>query len=847
MPYDQSNEALARILWAKATPTYKSLWHHMIDSGVCAEVLVKDWRFKSVCRLLGEMLRLSEDDVIRFTAYVSSMHDCYGKTHPAFQKKSSIDAGALYAAGLISQVRDREKGYRHERYGEKCFREKGVLRYSLPPDIAKMIGSVIGLHHQGKIGHCEQPKLHRDQWMDMADLLHSMAIDLFQPPLDKLARCAHYDVCVMLLSSLTILSDWIASSEAFAQLNAETDEAYYAMARDVAKDTVERFGLHSGDAFPEVSDYGVLWSFLTEDRLRGVQKTVLHETWPDAELTIIEAPMGEGKTEAGAFYAARLCHLAGKQGIYFALPTAATSNQMHGRIQQMLSCIQKDQPRLMHGMAWLVQDDTPLLWNDGNQDNASRWDWLRPMRRAMLAESGVGTVDQAMMAVLQIRYSCLRLLGMVGKVLVIDEIHAYDAYMSRIIERLLQWCRALRIPVVMLSATLTEEKRRSFVAAMGADLGQADRTYPLITQVKNGQVAQWRVTETAKVGEFTFKLVYAWNSPGAIADLAMKKVGGGGCLCVMMNTVGEAQNVYAELVRKATDSTQIYLFHARMKACHRATVEKQCIEMFGKESGCRPDKAILVCTQVVEQSMDLDFDGMITCIAPIDLLLQRAGRVHRHVRPLRPAGMEIPVISVLVPEKAAYESYGASGVVYDPWLLMQTQGLLPISIAVPGGVRDAIERVYAAPANGAQEWARMKFREKMIADQAKACKVPAPDPEEFFGWNLSDGILNMEEQDGAVAAKTRLSDPTIRIALLDEELMKKAKSPHPSVSVAQEVLSNSFTIRATDDEVEEFDKGTCLLRDVVLIEEKALPVRIGDKTLDYDTALGAVIEGRKYG
>ena len=842
MNQNYSSDELARKLWAKSSPVSKSLWNHMIDSGTCGAAIANDYRFSCAVQLLEDLLEISKDETVRLIAYVAAIHDCYGKTHPAFQKKSSEDALPFYAASLISQVRDHEKNYRHEKYGEKCFYEQIARFSSIPTEIARIIGSVIGLHHQGKKGHCENPKIHKEKWIEMGNHLHQMAIGLFQPPFEKLNNCIHFDACVVILSAFVILADWIASSTPFDSIEAETDKVYYEKAKEIAKETIEKYGLHSTGEFPAVEDYSALWPFLTEDKLRNVQRAVMNEAWPDAELTIIEAPMGEGKTEVGAFYAARLCYQKNKPGVYFALPTAATSNQMYGRIHQMLSYAQRTQPKLMHGMAWLVQTEAIETWGDNSKEDAENWDWLRPMRKAMLAESGVGTVDQAMMAALQIRYSCLRMLGLAGKVLVIDEIHAYDAYMSSIIERLLQWCKVLRVPVVMLSATLTANKRKALIETVGAHLEEVNHAYPLITQVKGGQVKQLEVHGTAKSGRFQFTPVNTWNNPSAIAAAALKKVSNGGCLCVMMNTVAEAQKVYIELTKQVSDHTKLHLFHARMKAGDRDKVEKNCVELFGKDASRRPEKAILVCTQVVEQSMDLDFDGMISCIAPIDLLLQRAGRVHRHVRTNRPSVLSEPVIDVLVPEIVDYDAYGASGMVYDPWLLMQTHRFLPASVGVPDGIRLAIEQVYAEPTDVSEEWARMKFREKQNCYQAKSCELPSPDPLEFFGWNLSDGVFDVEEQSDLVTAKTRLSEPTVRIALLDNTLLEKAKVPCPSATVAKEVLMNSFTIRADDAEVKDYAKGSRLLRDVILIDENTLPVRIGNKMLDYDSVLGAVVK-----
>lgn len=190
-----------------------------------------------------------------------------------------------------------------------------------------------------------------------------------------------------------------------------------------------------------------------------------------------------------------------------------------------------------------------------------------------------------------------------------------------------------------------------------------------------------------------------------IAARAISLTEHGGCVCVLMNTVKAAQEVYRILQTKLGDlgllagDVTTLLFHARFTVGRRNEIEQQCLRLFGRDAGDhRPNRAILVATQVVEQSLDLDFDTMISELAPIDLLLQRAGRVHRHRERKRPEGLEEPVIHVLVPNETASEDvnerYGLS--VYDSFLLYNTEQLLGkgVSVSVPKDVRGVIGQVY---------------------------------------------------------------------------------------------------------------------------------------------------------
>ena len=283
------------------------------------------------------------------------------------------------------------------------------------------------------------------------------------------------------------------------------------------------------------------------------------------------------------------------------------------------------------------------------------------------------------------------------------------------------------------------------------------------------------------------------------------------------------------------------LFHARFKASQRDHLEKECVRLFGKDGAHRPQKAILVCTQVVEQSLDLDFDGMITQIAPIDLLLQRAGRVHRHERP-RPAGMEEALVEVVVPEN---EDYAETGLIYAPWLLAQTQQLLPKTVRIPQDVRCVLETVYRQPDDIPQAWAEMMFSEQRMQAQAGGNMLPRPDPRRFFGWDAPGERFSMEEPEEGTAARTRLGDCSARVALLPEETIGKLLAAPLNHALARLAFENSFTIReslSAGEKQELAREGEGLCRGLWLVPEERLPVRLGRTKLDYDGALGALTE-----
>ena len=487
--------------------------------------------------------------------------------------------------------------------------------------------------------------------------------------------------------------------------------------------------------------------------------------------------MGEGKTEAGVYAAVQMAQQWGKEGFYIGLPTAATSNQMVGRMRSFLKAQQPStNVRLLHSMAWLVDEQASLPRFQTEEERFAA-SWLLPMRRGLLSNYAVGTVDQAMMSVLLVKYGVLRLLGLAGKVLVIDELHAYDVYMSEILQRLLEWCKALKIPVVLLSATLTPEKKRQMLSPYTSQT--LEQVYPAVTAItESGKVLIKKVGKTEKRYTLGMTLCPILHQTARIAELAIRHTEQGGCICVLLNTVQQAQDVY-RAVRALHYDGKVMLFHARFPVERRDEIERECIHLFGKDKSHRPERAILISTQVVEQSLDVDFDGMMTAIAPIDLLLQRAGRVFRHDETKRPEGYDRSELQVLIPEMMG--DYQQDEYVYPKCLLNQSIHLLreKRQIRVPEDIPRLVAEGYdaqSAPQEDLDLWMEQWMEDQVKASASTLCEISSP--EKGF-----DPIRHMErvqfddlESSSFLSAKTRLGEPTARIVFLEQsefELLEK--------------------------------------------------------------------------
>ena len=456
-------------------------------------------------------------------------------------------------------------------------------------------------------------------------------------------------------------------------------------------------------------------------------------------IAIVEAPTGEGKTEAAFAFADRCMTTFDVRGLYVALPTMATSNQMYGRVRTLL---ERSHPgdetvllQLLHGLSSLNDDfssrlrrasDEPRAVGSevgesdadhggadeeeavlphgvyGDEDHASivAGEWFTKRKRGLLAPFGVGTIDQALLAVLRVRHVFVRLFGLAGKTVIIDEVHAYDTYMSTLLERLLGWLGALRCNVVLLSATLPRHRVRELLEAYQAGCGDANAdapldvaTYPRVTWATGATSGSGSIDQTTAGGR-TFAI--RWRdgpSPhepagaSALAEWLREELREGGCAVIICNTVRRAQDLYRcvapAFASPASDrAPTVELLHSRLLLGQRSIVEGRILRRYGpSDENRRPHRAILIATQVVEQSLDLDFDLMVSDFAPIDLLLQRAGRMHRHQRS-RPGPLAQPELHVIAPsvddgvpafapaDQAVYDRH----VLLRTWLTLRTHG-----------------------------------------------------------------------------------------------------------------------------------------------------------------------------
>ena len=373
--------------------------------------------------------------------------------------------------------------------------------------------------------------------------------------------------------------------------------------------------------------------------------------------------------------------------------------------------------RLCHGKAYLNEVFRSLASSinvDESENGISESEiivnqWFSGRKTAVLDDFVVGTVDQLLMMSLKQKHLALRHLGLSKKVVIIDEVHAYDAYMSQYLKRTLQWLGAYKVPVILLSATLTAQSRMELLNAYQSgraknitddlelkrfrenrsNLQLISNQYPIITYTDGYEVKQKADFPRGTDKEIHIKRISEDNLIALLKNFSKQ----GGVIGVIVNTVKRAQLIGSQLLEIFSDEI-VDIIHSAFIATDRATKEEKLLKTIGKD-GDRPKFKIIIGTQVLEQSLDIDFDVLITDLAPMDLLLQRIGRLQRHDID-RDVYYKEPTVYIMgLSESLEFDA--GSRIVYGDYLLTKTQYYLPDTdiIKIPGDIPELVNKVYA--------------------------------------------------------------------------------------------------------------------------------------------------------
>lgn len=703
----------AAIFWAKSGEEQgHPLLAHMLDVAAVAEAIL-ELEPATTHQHLANQFGLAVEAAPRWLATLAGLHDV-GKAIPGFQAKWEQGQALAKAQGLTFASTSLRSA-RHD------WASTAILKKWLPAhtgaDITwcNQVAESVGAHHGYPLTTKEVgdglPLREEKGWLQARQALLDAYWKVLAPvgvaTTDELALPA-----INWLAGLTSIADWIGSNLEWFSLGIRHDDLrqHYIHAKALAHQALATIGWRPfapllSEPVPLDRQLGQMLAADQPVMPRALQQqgVALLQQSQGPALLLVEAPMGEGKTELAFMAHLHLQRANGHRGFYLALPTQATGNALFARARQFIDAFAHGPApdlQLIHGGAARQEMMAALkdVWGeDGKQSEgveAARWFSRR--KRPLIAPYGVGTIDQALFSVLNVKHHFVRLWGLANRVVVLDEVHAYDTYTEGLIEALLRWLKRLGCSVILMSATLPTKRRDSLLKAWRVDPAVLpELSYPRLV-LADDRGLDWD-DQIASREMAPVKLAGCGTTPEELLCVALEALTHGGCGAIIVNTVERAQQLYGLLKAKAPKDLTLQIFHARFPADERAQREAAVLSTFGKE-GKRPARALLVATQVVEQSLDIDFDFLISDLAPVDLLLQRVGRLHRHSRPERPEPHRQPVLTVagLLPGELPDLATTRWRFVYDPYLLAMTWVRLlgETGLQLPQDIDRLVQAVY---------------------------------------------------------------------------------------------------------------------------------------------------------
>ncbi|MCX7342003.1 MAG: CRISPR-associated helicase Cas3' [Hyphomicrobiales bacterium] len=664
-----SSEARLAVPWAKFDgEDWHHLAHHCADVAACFEALAATpvWRARLEAAADGSL----DDATVSRLAVLCFLHDI-GKLHPGFQAKRWPNSGIVRhghcgegAAVMLGQG---------PRPIAKALHLETIFRWGDQDTLTDLMSAVFA-HHGRPVP--DEP-MHRQDWSAGARLgydpaAEAGAIGELLPswfpaafaaggaPLPHTPRFQH------LFCGLVALADWIGSNRAAFPFVPTLDAGYIGVARQRAAQAISGIGLDVS-VWRERLDHPPAFAAIAPGReARGAQMAI--GEWPlDDPLVILEAETGSGKTEAALWRFARLFQAGLVDALYFAVPTRAAAKQLQGRVNRsMIDMFGQGAPEAVLAVPGYLKagdhvaqslPDFQVRWDDNpdEEKRLSRWA-AESARRFLAAPVAVGTVDQAMLGALQVKHAHLRHAALARSLLVIDEVHASDGYMTAVQSQLIDAHLVVGGHAMLMSATLGAEAREKWLHSRRAQppsVAEAEATpYPAVWGRRGGLKP---VAAGDRRKEVAIRLATGWSGDVAATE-AVAMARGGARVLMIRNTVTAALAAF-EAVRAMGAAHLLWqvaggpaLHHSRFAPEDRALLDHGVEAALSKDADKRPHGGVIVIgTQTLEQSLDLCADALVTDLCPSDVLLQRIGRLHRHALP-RPPGFGRATCVVLTPE-----------------------------------------------------------------------------------------------------------------------------------------------------------------------------------------------------
>jgi CRISPR-associated endonuclease/helicase Cas3 len=628
-----------------------------------------------------------------------------------------------------------------------------------PAKLIKIQASGEGSHHgrrnQTPYG-ASTPRYGGEEWEKVRRNLINILIKEFGKPKFKPLTQEQSEIITGYLS----LCDWIGSDEKFFPAVGKI--------KDIKKKALESIHLlgwkksiiKKGLSFKKI--FGFSPNKVQENFILRAKKPGVY---------ILESSPATGKTEAALFVAYKLLCEGNHSGIFFALPTRITSNRMFSRIEKfIINSYQKSMaPKLIHGMSFI----TDLEHVSGGEELSPGGDWFRENRKAMLLPFGVGTVDQLLLCVLKSKFNFVRTFGLAGKIIILDEVHCYDTYTSKLLDLLIEKLKKIGCTVIILSATLTKQRKKELLDSK--NLKNTDK-YPLIT-IKNSKGV--RAYECGTLIPKKYKIKKITTNYKKFFEEVKKRALIGQQVMWVCNTVDRSVAVYKTLKNDPDLShIPIGVMHSRFPQISKNSIEETWSKRLGK-NGNRETGSILVGTQVLEQSIDFDSDFTITDLAPADLLLQRMGRVWRHssfsLRQRHCNSAEIwissPDLKKIKSPKELKEAIGIDCKIYSPFILWRSYQIFKNinQLTMPNDICPIVEKTYQDFNKSDPEWLKELWDDSQkLKDNLKEMAISSTGSHvEFFDDNSEDIFpIDVSEEENDIVRTRKISVPSVTFLLL---------------------------------------------------------------------------------
>jgi CRISPR-associated endonuclease/helicase Cas3 len=662
--------------WGKASKedgSYHLLPYHCLDVAAVGYQFLNQHPF--LLHKLSKIMQLPESTVKSWLIFLLGVHDI-GKFAESFQQLRTdlrIQLGHGEVQKINYDMRHDDLGYLlwfcRQQGLSKYYQSNGFPQNPASPELVNAIKKLLPVWLAPVIGHHGFPpevkKRVKEYYQPCDQNSAKEFIEdwflLIQPDFSEVVQLCSTKQWLQgqvevswLIAGFAVLCDWLGSDKdefEFEKDHYSLDDYWNNFALPRAKSAIEKINILPANIQRNSSINEIFKYIKTPTPLQTICSEM--PISDEQQLLILEDVTGAGKTEAALMLAYRLMEKNLAQGLFIGLPTMATANAMLERMAKVYRNFYKEgeQPNviLSHSARHLSKIFQTIFMEQGdpNKETYTGKDetisiqcsrWLADHRKkSLLADIGIGTIDQVLLGVLPVRHQSLRLFGLANKVLILDEVHAYDAYTGSLLNTLLEFHAAMGGCVILLSATLSKSQRQAFVDAFNKGLGcksseMENIAYPLLTHI-GATVNEELPVQTRKTVQRSVQVKFVHNQEDAIKQL-QQAVEQGQCACWIRNTVPDAREAFDLLAAAGgLEKDKLHLFHSRYALGNRLDIEEECLKLFGKES--TPDERkgqVLVATQVIEQSLDLDFDVMVSDLAPVDLLIQRAGRLKRHVR-----------------------------------------------------------------------------------------------------------------------------------------------------------------------------------------------------------------------